>query len=125
MRSGTLTQVAGMNLAVWLPALFGIIAGSLGGLVRALTLKLGVQETLVTVLIGGIMAHYASGVSLGAFGWLFDYVTFSESEKIAFAKFVTGLCATVVIGAITDAFTAWRNLRVKLVSEGNDGRRSE
>lgn len=85
------------------------VAGALGGVVRALTLRLAWAEAAAAVAIGGICATYLTplAIPLLASALGFDDVATSV-ERVSAAAFSIGLGGVAFAGLILDVFSAAR-----------------
>jgi len=85
------------------------VAGSAGGLVRWLSVRPRQwSELLVSVIVGGLVAVYATPAIAPfiaeVFGW-------TPVEGGALAAFVTGMLGVSITGFVIDTFAVWKRLK--------------
>lgn len=84
------------------------VAGALGGVVRALTLRLPMIEGASSVAIGAICAIYLSPLAMPVVESALGPVMVDDASRVGFAGFVIGLGGIAVSGLVLDIFQAIR-----------------
>lgn len=80
------------------------IAGVLGGLVRALTLRNGLPDALIAIVVGGICAVYGSGLVIEVLGSTF-LVSGLPAESInGLSGFMAGVGGITFSGLLLDGW---------------------
>lgn len=80
------------------------LAGSLGGVVRWLSLRETWQDGLISITVGGICAVYLSPLVVL---WLVPQPA-TNTAFASLAAFVTGIGGIGVVGFVMDMWKAWR-----------------
>lgn len=86
------------------------VAGALGGIVRALTLRLPLLETLSAVCVGAICAIYLSPLAVPLFSKLIGALVVDDASRVGFSGFVIGTGGTASAGLVMDL---WKGLRTR------------
>lgn len=84
------------------------VAGALGGVVRALTLRLPALETVSSIVIGSICAVYLSPLALPLIESTLGKIVVDDASRIGLSGFVIGLGGIAVSGLVLDIFQAIR-----------------
>jgi hypothetical protein len=84
------------------------VAGALGGVVRALTLRLPAIEAASGVVVGGICAIYLGPLALPVIEKTLGAVVVEEASRVGLSGFIIGLGGIAVSGFVLDL---WKRLR--------------
>lgn len=86
------------------------LAGALGGVVRALTLRLPIVEALSSIVVGSICAVYLGPLAEPLISKLFGTLVVDDTSRVGLAGFVIGLGGIAASGVVMDL---WKGLRAK------------
>lgn len=84
-----------------------ILAGSLGGLVRWITLKENFRDGVASILVGGIAAAYLTPLVLPAMTPVIGSFVGDEANRAGFSGFIIGIAGITVTGFLIDFFRKW------------------
>jgi uncharacterized membrane protein YjjP (DUF1212 family) len=88
----------------WMDAVPAAVAGAAGGLVRALTLKTGVIDTAIAVVVGALCSVYIGPAA----NPLIEKMGFDPTQSEHLAGFAIGLGGIAVTGLIVDGWRAFQ-----------------
>lgn len=94
------------------------IAGALGGVVRWLTLKTGVLDGIISVVVGAICAVYIGPLAAPVINHFFGEIVLDANSRLGLSGFVIGICGVGASGFILDMLSH-RRKAMRMLMEGD------